>query len=261
MNQIQEGLRQLDSARNQAEDQFHVAQATLESNRLELEQAQTELDENRQQLDAGKAQLDAARKELEAGRKTYEENRNKAESELKAAEEDLEDARQQLEDGRRTLADMTEPDTYLLDRNTNVAYVCYESDADIVEGISRVFPLFFFLVAALVCITTMSKMVDEERTQIGVMKALGYGSGAITAKYLAIRQRLPPGMCAGCVGRVGHFPSAIWQGYSIMYNFASRIQLTFQWPLCAIIVCSFTGCMLAVTWFCCRRGWRRSRRS
>ena len=63
MNQIQEGLRQLDSARNQAEDQFHVAQATLESNRLELEQAQTELDENRQQLDAGKAQLDAARKD------------------------------------------------------------------------------------------------------------------------------------------------------------------------------------------------------
>ena len=140
---------------------------------MELEQAQTELDENRQQLDAGKAQLDAARKELEAGRKTYEENRNKAESELKAAEEDLEDARQQLEDGRRTLADMTEPDTYLLDRNTNVAYVCYESDADIVEGISRVFPLFFFLVAALVALTTMTRMVEEERLQIGTMKALG----------------------------------------------------------------------------------------
>lgn len=254
MNQIQEGLRQLDSARNQAEDQFHVAQATLESNCLELEQAQTELDENRQQLDAGKAQLDAARKELEAGRKTYEENRNKAESELKAAEEDLEDARQQLEDGRRTLADMTEPDTYLLDRNTNVAYVCYESDADIVEGISRVFPLFFFLVAALVCITTMSKMVDEERTQIGVMKALGYGSGAITAKYLAYSGSAS---LLGCVLGVSAgsviFPSAIWQGYSIMYNFASRIQLTFQWPLCAVIVCSYTGCMLAVTWFCCRR--------
>ena len=149
---------------------------------------------------------------------------------------------------------MTEPDTYLLDRNTNVAYVCYESDADIVEGISRVFPLFFFLVAALVCITTMSKMVDEERTQIGVMKALGYGSGAITAKYLAYSGSAS---LLGCVLGVSAgsviFPSAIWQGYSIMYNFASRIQLTFQWPLCAVIVCSYTGCMLAVTWFCCRR--------
>ena len=149
---------------------------------------------------------------------------------------------------------MSEPDTYLLDRNTNVAYVCYESDADIVEGISKVFPLFFFLVAALVCITTMSKMVDEERTQIGVMKALGYGSGAITAKYLAYSGSAS---LLGCLLGVSAgsviFPSAIWQGYNIMYNFASRMQLTFQWPLCAVIVCSYTGCMLVVTWLCCRR--------
>ena len=100
----------------------------------------------------------------------------------------------------------------------------------------------------------MSKMVDEERTQIGVMKALGYGSGAITAKYLAYSGSAS---LLGCVLGVSAgsviFPSAIWQGYSIMYNFASRIQLTFQWPLCAVIVCSYTGCMLAVTWFCCRR--------
>lgn len=254
MDQIQDGLRQLDAARNQAADQFQVAQATLEANRLELEQAQTELDENRQQLESGKKQLDDARKELESGRKTYEEQKSKAESELKEAKEALEDARQQLEAGRQALEEMTEPDTYLLDRNTNVTYVCYESDADIVEGISRVFPLFFFLVAALVCITTMSKMVDEERTQIGVMKALGYGSGAITAKYLAYSGSAS---LLGCVLGVSAgsviFPSAIWQGYRIMYNFASRIQLTFQWPLCALIVCSYTGCMLAVTWFCCRR--------
>ena len=122
------------------------------------------------------------------------------------------------------------------------------------EGISKVFPLFFFLVAALVCITTMSKMVDEERTQIGVMKALGYGSGAITAKYLAYSGSAS---LLGCLLGVSAgsviFPSAIWQGYNIMYNFASRMQLTFQWPLCAVIVCSYTGCMLVVTWLCCRR--------
>ncbi len=254
MDQIQDGLRQLDSARNQAADQFQVAQATLEANRLELERAQAELDENRQQLESGKKQLDDARKELESGRKTYEEHERKAESELKEAKEALEDARQRLEEGRQALEEMTEPDTYLLDRNTNVAYVCYESDADIVEGISRVFPLFFFLVAALVCITTMNKMVDEERTQIGVMKALGYGSGAITAKYLVYSGSAS---LLGCVLGVSAgsviFPSAIWQGYRIMYNFASQIQLTFQLPLCALIVCSYTGCMLAVTWFCCRR--------
>ena len=108
------------------------------------------MSEQRQQLESGRQQLDDARKELESGRKTYEESRNQAESELKAAELELEEARQQLEEGQTALERMSEPDTYLLDRNTNVAYVCYESDADIVEGISKVFPLFFFLVAALV---------------------------------------------------------------------------------------------------------------
>ncbi len=74
------------------------------------------------------------------------------------------------------------------------------------------FPLFFFLVAALVCITTMSKMVDEERTQLGVMKALGYGSGAITAKYLAYSGSASSwDVCWGCVGGSVIFPSAIWR--------------------------------------------------
>ena len=74
---------------------------------------------------------------------------------------------------------------YALTRNTNVGYVSMQSDSDIVAGVSRVFPAFFLLVAALVCITTMTRMVNEERTQIGTFKALGYGSAAIIGKYLA----------------------------------------------------------------------------
>ena len=252
--QIQDGLRQLESARNQASDEFAGAQATIEANRLELDQAQAELDENRQVLEAGAQQLEEGRQELAEGRETYEANRASAEKQLADAEKQLDEAEQELEEGRQALADMTEPDVYVLDRNTNVAYACFESDAEIVEGVSRVFPLFFFLVAALVCITTMSKMVDEERTQIGVMKALGYSGRAITAKYLAYSGSAS---LFGCilgvlVGSV-IFPRVIWQGYAIMYNFASQIRLVFDWSLCAVIVGSYTVCMLAVTWFCCRR--------
>ena len=76
------------------------------------------------------------------------------------------------------------PATYVLGRNTNIGYVCFESDSSIVEGVANIFPVFFFLVAALVCITTMNRMVEEQRTQIGVLKALGYGNGTIMSKYM-----------------------------------------------------------------------------
>ena len=79
---------------------------------------------------------------------------------------------------------MKEPETYVLGRDKNIGYACFESDSDIVEGISNVFPVFFFLVAALVCITTMTRMVEEQRTQIGILKALGYSEGTIMGKYL-----------------------------------------------------------------------------
>lgn len=72
----------------------------------------------------------------------------------------------------------------MLGRDKNIGYASFESDSDIVEGIANVFPIFFFLVAALVCITTMTRMVEEQRTQIGILKALGYSEGTIMGKYL-----------------------------------------------------------------------------
>ena len=74
--------------------------------------------------------------------------------------------------------------TYVLDRSTNVGYMCYDNDTNIVDGVAKVFPIFFFLIAALVCSTTMTRMVDDERGQIGTYRALGYTNGRIMAKYL-----------------------------------------------------------------------------
>lgn len=81
--------------------------------------------------------------------------------------------------------DSIEPPTvYALTRNENAGYVAFEQDSTIIENISVVFPVFFFLVAALVCITTMTRMVEKQRAQIGVLKAMGYGKGRICGKYL-----------------------------------------------------------------------------
>ena len=75
-------------------------------------------------------------------------------------------------------------DVYVLDRNTNIGYLALDNNSDILSGVSKVFPVFFLLVAALVCITTMTRMVEDERTQIGLLKALGYSNFAIVSKYL-----------------------------------------------------------------------------
>lgn len=254
LEQIQAGFVQVDAARDQADDQFASAQAKLEASRLELEAGREEIDRGRSELEAGQAQWDQGQSELESAQAEFDAAQAKADRELSQAQKKLDQAKQDLADGRRDLAELQAPDTYVLDRNTNVGYVCFESDADIVAGVSRVFPLFFFLVAALVCITTMTKMVDEERTQIGVMKALGYDSAGIMAKYLAYAGSAALlGCLIGVIVGSIVFPQMIWQAYTILYHFSSRIRLAFDWPLCGVVVVSYTLSMLAVTWFCCRR--------
>ncbi len=118
---------------------------------------------------------------------------------------------------------------YSLTREANVGYGCFENDAHIVEGIATVFPVFFILVAALVCMTTMNRMVEEQRTQIGVLKALGYSPLAISAKYITYS-----GLAAviGCVGGFFGgcvlFPTVIWKVYGIMYSFHDRLVYCFE---------------------------------
>jgi len=146
-----------------------------------------------------------------------------------------------------------EPKVYVLGRAENVGYTCYRSDADIVDGIAAVFPLFFFAVAALVCLTTMNRMVTDDRTKIGVLKSLGYGRARIMTHYL---------FYAGSAGVLGCtigvfagsiiFPKAIWQAYSIMYSMPD-IALKFDVLLMILSSVGYLVIVLAVTWSSCRR--------
>ena len=165
----------------QSKAQLDAAGAALDTTERQLTQAQEKLEESARQLAAAKAQLEETGPKLESARQ-----------ELEDGERELSDHEGELDDARQKLEDLKEPDTYVLGRDTNVGYVCFESDTNIVAGVSRVFPLFFFLLAALVCITTMTRMVEEQRTQLGVLMAMGYGRGAILFKRFAagVRHRL-----------------------------------------------------------------------
>ncbi|MCR5584072.1 MAG: FtsX-like permease family protein, partial [Lachnospiraceae bacterium] len=111
------------------------------------------------------------------------------------------------------------PDTYVLTRNVNIGYASFENDSSIVEGIGNVFPIFFFLVAALVCMTTMNRMVEEKRTEIGVMKALGYKESRIMGKFLFYSGSAAiVGAVSGFIVGSKIFPYVIWHAYGILYN-------------------------------------------
>lgn len=253
LDTINAGFMETQNEQTQAANQFSAAKSKLEAAQLEIENGLTELDQKRQELEAGEATLAEAEEKLAGGRAALEESREETSQTLREAKQELDDAKQELLDAREEIDGLQPATAYVLTRNTNVGYVSLESDSDIVAGVSRVFPAFFLLVAALVCITTMTRMVNEERTQIGTLKALGYSNQSIISKYLAYSGSAA---IVGCglgvlIGSVV-FPQIIWKAYSIMYNVSDWVIMKFDWPLCLAVVVAYTAVAMFVTWYCCR---------
>ena len=145
-----------------------------------------------------------------------------------------------------------EPKVYNLDRETNVGYVCFDSDTSIINSIAKVFPIFFFLVAALVCITTMTRMVDEQRTQLGVLKAMGYSNMAILSTYLFYSGSAS--IIGGLIGFFGGsylFPYVIWRAYTMMYDFSDQVNFVWNKELGAITILVAILCTVGATIFSC----------
>ena len=251
---IELGFRELEQAQLNADNQFAAAEAQIDAGELQLEEGKRQLEERKAEAEAGLLLLEEGEKELAEGRKTFEAEKEKALKELSDAEAELADARLQLQDARQTIDELEEPDVYALTRNTNLGYVVFENDSDIVAGVAKIFPVFFLAVAALVCITTMTRMIDEERTQIGILKALGYSARSIMGKFLGYSGSASLlGCILGLVLGCFVFPTIIWYAYCIMYNFSPQLTLSYDLPTFAFIFLSYVGLTILVTWYCCRR--------
>lgn len=151
-----------------------------------------------------------------------------------------------------TLDDADGVNYYILGRETNIGYVCFESDSDIVNGVAKVFPVFFILVAVLVCMTTMNRMVEEQRSMIGMLKALGYGKAAIMGKYMIYSGTAAVVGCAGgyLIGTYV-FPEVIWYAYHMMY-IHMPLERTTDWTLVIGVLAASLLCTVGTTWFSCR---------
>ena len=242
---LEAGLNLGEAQRKGNEAQIDAGIGIADMGQAQIDHGEEQIARNEERLREAEEELEDARKEVADGWEEYEENRQDFEEQMAEAEEELADARKEL-------ADLEEPDTYVLTREENIGYACYESDSSIIEGIAGVFPVFFFLVAALVCMTTMARMVEEQRTQIGVLKALGYGKGRIMGKYLFYS-----GSAAliGCL--IGFFmgswlfPTVIWSAYGIMYQLGDFVILL-DWRLGAVSLAVSILCSMGTTFATCR---------
>ena len=208
--QLDEGKRQmyaqgLISSPDLSNEQLVTeAEAALREMKLQVLEGQLALNTGNAEaftaFDAAEAQLEAARAQLDEGWTEYNDGAAQFAEEKANAEAQLADARQQLNDAAEQVDDIAAAEWYVLDRNSVVSIVFYEQNADRIESIARVFPIFFFLVAALVASTTMTRMVEENRTQMGTFKALGYTDREITALgFYAL-------------------PAVIWWAYSTVFD-------------------------------------------
>ena len=226
----------------------------VDQGELKMWENETKLNNAEKKIAVGWGEWAKGRDELEEGWEDYEQAKQDAEKELADAEQELKDAEEELLDARDEIDSMDTPDLTILDRNSNVGYNNLDSSSDIVAGVSRVFPVFFILIAALVCITTMTRMIDEERTQIGTLKALGYTDREIMNKYLIYSGS---GAVLGCALGIAAgstiFPQILWKAYCIMLSIQPNVVLTVNWPLSLAVLVTYTAIMLFVTWWCCHK--------
>lgn len=242
----------LDAAGKAAEKEFKTAMKQLTSAKAQLDAAKLTLETFKEQITDGKSALTKAKKEYREGLEKYQEAKEDTENTLTESEEKLKEALDKINAAKEELASLAKPATYVLDRTKNIGYASFENDSSVVEGIAKIFPIFFFLVAALVCSTTMTRMVDEQRTQIGTLKALGYTNRSIALKYVTYSGSAAVlGCILGYFTGTRLFPYAIWQAYKMLYDFA-EIKYIFSGSLALLTLFVSLLCSVGATYAACR---------
>ena len=204
----------------EGEEELELGKEELKDAWDQLQDAEQELIDGWAELEDGRLELEDANQELLDGEAEHADGLAEYLDRKADAETEIADARAELEDAQYELDHLRESEWYILDRDTNMGFVSFSMDADRMGNLASVFPLIFFLVAALVCLTTMTRMVEEQRIAIGSLKALGYSKGAIAIKYVGygfLASTL--GSLLGLAVGLTLLPWIICTAWKIIYNF------------------------------------------
>ncbi len=217
--ELSQNAKAIEDGRRQIAD----GRAQLAAGREEFEEqradAYRQLDEAQELLDDALRELEDGRRKLEDGRREYADGLVEYEDGKREADEELADAQRQLDDAQKKVDELELPDIYVLDRTKSEGAVTYHDDSLRIDSIARVFPFMFFLVSALVALTTMTRMVEDDRILIGTYKALGYSTSRIASKYLWYAGLASAtGATLGILVLSQVLPFIITSSYSIVYT-------------------------------------------
>lgn len=274
--QVDDGILQAETALETMISSGHEdeeAKAALEMQINQLKITQAKIGNGLEKISAGEKKLEKEERKIKSGYQKYysgkaeadsnfasaerklaeaEKELERSEQKLVKAEQELTEAEEELVKAEKELAETEKPELYIQTRSDNTGYESFDSNSDIVDSIAKVFPIFFFLIAALVCSTTMSRMIEEERTQIGTMRALGYTRMRIIWKYIAYSGSAAiTGCIIGFLAGSRYFPYAIWIAYGMMFGFGP-LEFYFSWPLAIVSLVVALICSAGTTYIACR---------
>ena len=274
--QAQETKKTLDAKEQDYQTQkagLDAAKQKLASGKAELDQAKAKLDASEAKLTSAAASIESGQKQLDAGKaelKAQEQTLQNGETEIAQNEAKLADARKEYEDGKETseeeiakgekkLADAKEqikkiknPKWYVYNRSTLVEYDGFGENANRMRAIGKVFPVMFFLVAALISLTGMTRMVEEQRIEIGTMKALGYSNFSIASKYLGYAfLATAGGSILGVLTGEKILPYIIIYAYEIMYPHIPKIYVPYHMSYAVMASAASIVCTMGATLASC----------
>ncbi|WP_237566325.1 ABC transporter permease [Paenibacillus sp. EZ-K15] len=255
---FQSGLNESSLQLDNAQQKLHASRAELKEGEAKLREAERQLVQGEASLkqgkkelaaasEAGEAKLADAKAELSQGQADYQEGLKKFNDEKVKAEREIADGEKEVAEGQKELDQLKLPKVYVMDRSVNPGYTEYSDNADRLSSIATAFPVFFFLIAALVSLTTMTRMVEEQRLQIGTLKALGYSNGDVMKKFLVYSTLASvAASAAGLAIGFTMFPAIIYDAYGALYNLPDvRTRFYLSYSIISIVVAVLCTTMTA----------------
>lgn len=225
--ELNAGQAQVDSGKKQ----LSSAQETLTASEAQLESAQAEIDSGWAQVNEGWDELNSGKEEYASGLAEYEDGVAELNEQMASAEQEFADAQKKIDDAKQELADLDKGTYYTYTRDDFTGYSDFNENAERIDKIANVFPVFFLMVAMLVAFSTMTRMVEEERTELGTLCALGYSKGQILQKYAIYAGSASLiGAVIGAVFGAFFFPWFIYNAYMVMYHMPD-VTWAFDWPV------------------------------
>ena len=213
---INNSLMQINNILQESDDLLQKSKAKLETTEKTISDKETSLNTAKEKFNK---QIINSRKQLNIAKSKINNSEKTLSNKKKEATEKFSDAEDQIKRAKNKLNELQKPTWYILDHDSNLGFYQYREDTLRIKNIGKVFPVVFFVVAILICLTSMTRMVEEERSQLGTLKALGYNNAQIVSKYViyALTATIIGSIIGVCIG-FKILPTVIFNMYSMMYN-------------------------------------------